>query len=77
LRENELEVRSTPELEARLVRTAAEEGRNADELVREVLAQYLADDARLLAAVGSPKDEALNVPTVGLTRAFARHSEKS
>ena len=40
-----------PELEARLTRTAAQQGRPPDELVQDVLAQYFDEETRFVAAV--------------------------
>jgi predicted transcriptional regulator len=46
-----MEVYVTPELEAKLARIAAQQGRGTDELVREVLNRYLEDEARFIQAV--------------------------
>ena len=48
-----MEVHFTPDVQAKLAHSAAQQGRDADELVQEVLAQYLADEARLSEAVDS------------------------
>jgi predicted transcriptional regulator len=50
-------VHFTPELEARLTLSAEQQGRNTDELVQEVLAQYLADEARFSMTVENWSDE--------------------
>jgi len=44
-------------VQEKLVHSAAQQGRDADELVQEVLARYLADEARFFEAVDSWTDE--------------------
>ena len=51
-----MEVHFPPELEAKLTHSAAKQGRAADELVQDVLAQYLADEARFFEVVESWTD---------------------
>jgi hypothetical protein len=46
-----MEVHFTPEQEAQLAQIASKEGTNPERLVKEVLARYLDDEARFLAAV--------------------------
>ena len=46
-----MEIVLTPEQEARFAELAACQGRPANDLVREALAQYLEDDARFVDAV--------------------------
>ncbi len=46
-----MEVVFTPELEARLVRSAAQQGRNPDELVQQVVARYFVEESRFIDAV--------------------------
>jgi len=46
-----MEVHFTPELEAKLTHSAAKQGRNPDELVQDVLARYLEEEARFVEAV--------------------------
>lgn len=46
-----MDLRFTPEQEARLVDIASRTGRNADELVREAVSQLLTEDTRFLEAV--------------------------
>jgi len=46
-----MEVHFTPELEARLTTTAAQQGRNPDELVQDVLTRYFEEETRLVEAV--------------------------
>ena len=41
-----LEVHFPPDLQEKLKQSAAKQGRDADELVQEVLARYLADEER-------------------------------
>ena len=52
-----MEVHFPPDVQERLVHSAAKQGRNPDELVQEVLARYLADEARFFEAVESWTDE--------------------
>ena len=51
-----MEVHFTPELEAKLTVTAAQQGRNPDELVQEALAWYFEEEARFLEAVKRGED---------------------
>ena len=46
-----MEVKFTPEQEARLARSAAQQGRNPDELVRQVVARYFDEESRFVDAV--------------------------
>jgi predicted transcriptional regulator len=46
-----MEVLFTPEIEARLARSAAEQGRNPDELVQQVMARYFDEESRFVDAV--------------------------
>jgi predicted transcriptional regulator len=46
-----MEVVFNPELEAKLVRSAAEQGRNPDELVQQVIARYFVEESRFIDAV--------------------------
>jgi len=46
-----VEVYLTGELEAKLTHSAARQGRKPQELVQDVLAQYLEEDARFVEAV--------------------------
>lgn len=46
-----MEVAFTPELEARLAQTAALQGRNPDELVKQVVARYFDEESRFIDAV--------------------------
>ena len=48
---NLMEVHFTPEQEARLAESAAQQGRNPDELVRQVLARYFDEESRFVDAV--------------------------
>jgi hypothetical protein len=52
-----MEVHFAPDIQEKLVHSAAKQGRDADELVQEVLARYLADEARFFEAVDSLTDE--------------------
>jgi predicted transcriptional regulator len=51
-----MEVHFTPELEAKLIQSAAEQGRNPDELVQEVLIRYFEEEARFVDAVKRGED---------------------
>jgi predicted transcriptional regulator len=46
-----MEVHFTPEQEARLAQSAAQQGRNPDELVRQVVARYFDEESRFIDAV--------------------------
>jgi predicted transcriptional regulator len=46
-----MEVKFTPEQEARLARSAAQQGRNPDELVRQVVVRYFDEESRFVDAV--------------------------
>jgi len=46
-----MEVHFTPEQEARLAQSAAQQGRNPDELVRQVVARYFDEESRFFDAV--------------------------
>ena len=46
-----MEVHFTPELEAKLTNTAAQQGRNPDELAQEILERYFEEEARFVEAV--------------------------
>jgi len=52
-----MEVHFTPELEAKLTHSAAQQGRNADELAQEILARYFVEEeARFIEAVTRGED---------------------
>ena len=51
-----MEVHVTGELEAKLTRSAAMQGRNPDDLVHDVLKSYFEDEARLMEAVKRGED---------------------
>lgn len=51
-----MEVHFTPELEAKLTQSAAQKGRNPDELVQDVLAQYFEEETRYAEAVKRGED---------------------
>ena len=46
-----MEVHFTPELEAKLAQSAAQQGRNPDELVQDVVARHFEEERRFLEAV--------------------------
>ena len=46
-----MEVHLTPDLQAKLINSAAQQGRNPDELVQDVLARYFEEEVRFVEAV--------------------------
>jgi len=46
-----MEVHFTPEQEAKLAQAAAQQGRNPDDLVRQVVARYFDEESRFVDAV--------------------------
>jgi predicted transcriptional regulator len=46
-----MEVHFPPELAAKLAHSAARQGRNPDELVRDVVSRYFAEETRFIEAV--------------------------
>lgn len=52
-----MEVHFTPDVQEKLMHSAAKQGRDAEELVQDVLARYLADEARFFEVVESWTDE--------------------
>jgi hypothetical protein len=48
-----MEIHFPPDLEAKLANSAAKQGRNPDELLRDVVAQYLEDEDRFVEAVNA------------------------
>ena len=53
-----MQVHFTPELEAKLAQSAAQKGREPDELVQDVMTQYFDEESRFIEAV-SRGEEAL------------------
>lgn len=51
-----MEVHFTPEQEARLAQSAAQQGRNPDELVQQVVARYFNEESRFVDAVRRGED---------------------
>ncbi len=51
-----MEVRFPPELEAKLTRSAAEQGRSPDDLLQDVLMRYFDEESRFLEAVKRGED---------------------
>jgi|HubBroStandDraft_1064217.scaffolds.fasta_scaffold862426_1 predicted transcriptional regulator len=51
-----MELHLTGELEAKLTHSAAQQGRNPDELVQDVLTRYLEEEARFIEAVKHGED---------------------
>jgi len=51
-----MEVRFPPELEAKLMHSAAQQGRNPDELVQDVVTRYFEEEARFVEAVTRGED---------------------
>ena len=46
-----MEVHFAPEIEKKIAQSAAQQGRNPDELVRQVLARYFDEESRFVDAV--------------------------
>jgi predicted transcriptional regulator len=55
-----MEVHLTPEQEEKLAQSAAQQGRNPDELVRQVLARYFDEEGRFADAVRRGEQALLN-----------------
>jgi predicted transcriptional regulator len=55
-----MEVLFTPELEAKLAQSAAQQGRNPDELVRQVVARYFDEESRFIDAVNRGENALLH-----------------
>jgi predicted transcriptional regulator len=55
-----MEVQFTPELEAKLARSAAQQGRNPVELVEQVMARYFDEESRFIDAVNRGEQALLN-----------------
>jgi len=53
---DEMEVHVTGELEAKLTHSAAQQGRNPDDLVQDVLTSYFEEEARFIEAVKRGED---------------------
>ena len=51
-----MEVHFKPELEAKLTQSAAQKGRNPDDLVQDVLAKYFEEETRYAEAVKRGED---------------------
>jgi predicted transcriptional regulator len=51
-----MEVHVTGELEAKLAHSAAQQGRNPDDLVQDVLTSYFEEEARFIEAVKRGED---------------------
>ena len=51
-----MEVHVTGELEAKLAHSVAQQGRNPDDLVQDVLASYFEEEARFIEAVKRGED---------------------
>jgi predicted transcriptional regulator len=49
----------TPELEAKLTHSAAQQGRNPDDLVQDVVTRYFEEEARFVEAVKCGEDALL------------------
>lgn len=57
---NVMEVVFTPELEAKLAQSAAQQGRKPDELVRQVVARYFDEESRFIDAVNRGENALLH-----------------
>ena len=53
---SDMEVAFSPDLEAKLARSAAQQGRSPDELVRHVMARYVDQESHLVEAVRRGED---------------------
>jgi predicted transcriptional regulator len=51
-----MEIHFTPEIAAKLTRSAAQKGREPGQFVQDVLAQYLEDEAQFIEAVRRGED---------------------
>ena len=51
-----MEVHFTPDQQAQIARSAAQQGQNPDEWVRQVVAQYFDEESRFVDAVGRGED---------------------
>jgi predicted transcriptional regulator len=51
-----MKVHFTPELEAKLAQSAAQQGRNPGDLVQEVLARHFEEESRFIEAVKAGED---------------------
>jgi predicted transcriptional regulator len=67
-----MEVHFSPDLQEKLARSAAKQGRDADELVQEVLARYLADETRFFEAVDTWTDEERTAAMAHIEEGFLR-----
>ena len=65
-----MEVHLPPDLQERLAQSAAKQGRDADELVQDVLARYLADETRFFEVVESWTDEERHAATSHIEEGF-------
>ena len=54
-----MEVHFPPELEEKLVRSAAQQGRNPDELLQDVVTRYFEEEARFVGEGEARSEEAL------------------
>jgi predicted transcriptional regulator len=52
-----MEVHFPPELEAKLTTSTAQQGRNPDELVQEVVSRYFEEETRFVEAVKRGEDD--------------------
>ena len=55
-----MEVLFTPELEAKLARSASQQGRNPGELVQQVMARYFDEESRFMDAVNRGENALLH-----------------
>jgi predicted transcriptional regulator len=67
-----MEVQLTAEQEAQLSRMASQVGRSPDDLAREVVERYLADESRFQAAVRAGQDAAARGDFVPTSEVWAR-----
>jgi predicted transcriptional regulator len=67
-----MKVQLSAEQEAELSRIADETGRSADELAREAVDRYLAEEGRLLSAIRARRDAAARGEFVEASEVWAR-----
>ena len=67
-----MEVHFPPDVQQKLVHSAAKQGRDADDLVQEVLARYLADEARFFETMESWTDEERRAAMAHIEEGFSQ-----
>lgn len=67
-----MELNLPPDVQEKLAHSAAKQGRGADDLARDVLVRYLADEARFFEAVESWTDEERQVAISHVEEGFSQ-----